>query len=137
MTNDKTNEKIGLRIEGIRSRDTHKFDKVNPQSEIRNRQIEWFWNCTRNSFLSNFPTLVLGTDSINTTSSGSHQRATRGRRNWSTSSLVSVPLNCGLGTTQAKGRSCHFGCGTAITAASRTRGCGMMATSRYKTRYHS
>src|SRR5438309_3118869 len=46
-------------------------------------------NWSRSDFLENFPTDVFGTSSMNTTSSGSHHLATRGRRNSMTSSLVS------------------------------------------------
>src|SRR6185295_1183581 len=71
---------------------------------------------SRRTFLSNLPTLVLGTASMNTTSSGSHHLATRGFRYSRISSAVSWPANSGFGTTQARGRSTHVGWGTAITA---------------------
>src|SRR5436309_11866797 len=76
----------------------------------------------RSTFLSNLPTLVLGIVSTNSTSSGSHHLATRGRRYSRISSLVILPTYSGLGTTQASGRSDHLGCGTPMTQASITLG---------------
>src|SRR6266566_4811288 len=75
-------------------------------------------NCSRRTFLLNFPTLVFGTESMNTMSSGRY-----------------ILLN--LGATSANGRSCHFGCATAITAASMTLGCDMIAFSRSWLEIHS
>ena len=43
----------------------------------------------------------------------------------------------GLGTTQASGRSTHFGCGTAMTAASRTLGWPMIIVSTSMDEIHS
>src|SRR2546421_12909858 len=74
----------------------------------------------RSTFLSNLPTLVLGMASTNSTSSGSHHRATRGRRYSRISSLVMLPTQSGLGTTQARGRSDHLGWGMPTTQASNT-----------------
>ena len=69
--------------------------------------------------LSNLPTEVFGTSSMNRTSSGSHHLATFPVRNSMTSSWVILPLNSGLATAKATGRSLqHFGCGMPITAAS-------------------
>src|SRR5579885_381522 len=66
-------------------------------------------NWLRSTFLSNLPTLVLGTASMNSTSSGSHHLATRELRYSRISSLVIWSLNSGLGTTHATGRSCQTG----------------------------
>src|SRR5205085_6450793 len=67
----------------------------------------------RRTFLSNFPTEVLGTSSMNSTRSGSHHLATRSERNSRTaSSSRSQPSFL---TTQAQGRSLHFSSGMAIT----------------------
>src|SRR6266849_6290789 len=52
----------------------------------------------RRTFLSNLPTEVLGTSSMNRTSSGSHHLATLSLRNSFTSSSVTWPLNSGRGT---------------------------------------
>src|SRR5207249_10726572 len=79
---------------------------------------------SRNTFLSNLPTLVLGTASMIWTSSGSAHLATRGRR-WSVISVGSSRTP-GFGTTHASGRSTHPGCGTAMRAASRTCGVAMI-----------
>src|SRR5947208_6758725 len=43
--------------------------------------------------------------------------ATCGRRNSMISAAVSVSRYSGFGTTQASGRTAHFGCGTAMTTA--------------------
>src|SRR6266852_8082233 len=52
----------------------------------------------RRTFLSNLPTEVLGTSSMNRTSSGSHHLATLSRRKSMISSCVTLPLNSGLAT---------------------------------------
>src|SRR5205807_8212311 len=52
----------------------------------------------RSTFLSNFPTEVLGTSSMNRTSSGSHHLATLSLRKSITSCSVTWPLNSGLAT---------------------------------------
>ena len=77
-----------------------------------------YW--ARSTFLSNFPTLVLGTLSTNVQRSGSHHLATRSERNSRSSSALAV--DSGFSTTQHSGRSCHLSSGTAITAASKTAG---------------
>jgi hypothetical protein len=64
---------------------------------------------SRRTFLSNLPTLVLGTASMKTTRSGSHHLATRGVRYSRMSSAVSWPANSGLGTTQARGAPPRWG----------------------------
>ena len=53
-------------------------------------------------------------------SSGNHHFANCGLKNSSKSSFVTLSLYASFKTTQATGRSCHFSCGTAITAASNT-----------------
>ena len=63
------------------------------------------------------------------------RRANEGARNALRSSAVAVAP--GLSTTQASGRSDHFGCGTAITAASATAGWPMIAFSRSTELIHS
>src|SRR5437868_653925 len=52
----------------------------------------------RSTFLSNFPTEVLGTSSMNRTSSGSHHLATLSRKKSITSFSVTWPLNSGFAT---------------------------------------
>ena len=69
-------------------------------------------NRVRRSFFENLPTLVLGTSSMNSTCSGSHHLATSGLR-WSRMSS-SVAVSPSLRTTQASGRSSHFGSGMPI-----------------------
>src|SRR5207248_5777501 len=72
----------------------------------------------RNTFLSNLPTLVLGTSSMKLQRSGSCQRATRWARNArSCSASADDPA---ARTTHASGRSSQRGSGTPITAASTT-----------------
>src|ERR1019366_9513546 len=91
--------------------------------------------CARRTFLSNLPTLVLGTLSIKLHLSGSHHLATRSARNsFSSSALASTP---GFNTTQHSGRSSHLSSGTAITAASKTAGCAMTVTSSSTELIHS
>ena len=70
-------------------------------------------NFSRRVRLENLPTLVLGTSSMNSTASGSHQRATSGSRCARSSSKVRV--SPGSSTTQASGRSTHRSWGTPIT----------------------
>src|SRR6266852_5968482 len=91
----------------------------------------------RKTFLSNLPTEVLGTSSMNRTSSGSHHLATLSRRKSMISSCVTLPLNSGLATAYATGRSSHFGCARPITAASRIFGCDMIAFSSSTEEIHS
>src|ERR1700674_3001382 len=91
----------------------------------------------RSTFLSNLPTEVLGTSSMNRTSSGSHHLATLSLRKSITSSWVTWPLNSGLGTAYAMGRSSHFGCARPMTAASMILGCDMIAFSSSTDEIHS
>src|SRR3954470_14934094 len=92
-------------------------------------------NLSRRSFFENLPTEVLGTSSMNTTSSGSHHLATFGASQSTSSSFVSV--SPGFSTTQASGRSDHLGWLTPITAASATFGWPMIAFSRSTEEIHS
>src|SRR5260370_572394 len=91
----------------------------------------------RSTFLSNLPTEVLGPSSMNRTSSGSHHLATLSRRKSITSSWVTLPLNSGLGTANATGRSSHLGWTRPITAASMIFGWAMMAFSSSTEEIHS
>src|SRR4029077_18090302 len=91
----------------------------------------------RNTFLSNLPTEVLGTSSMNRISSGSHHLATLSLRNSITSSCVTWPLNSGLSTAKATGRSSHFGWTRPITAASMILGWAMIAFSSSTDEIHS
>src|SRR4028119_1208323 len=92
-------------------------------------------NRVRRSFLENLPTLVLGTSSMNSTASGIHHLATSGLRCSRISSWVAVSPS--RTTTQASGRSSHFGCGMPMTAASFTAGWLMIAFSRSTELIHS
>src|SRR5438034_5489265 len=69
------------------------------------------------------------------TSSGSAHLATWGRR-WSMISVGSSRTP-GFGTTHASGRSTHLGCGTAMTAASRTLGCDMIMFMSHRSEEHT
>src|SRR4029077_8903044 len=91
----------------------------------------------RRTFLSNLPTEVLGTSSMNRTSSGSHHLATLSRRKSITSSWVTLPLNSGFGTAYATGRSSHLGWASPITAASMILGWAMIAFSSSTDEIHS
>src|SRR5262249_35617865 len=82
----------------------------------------------RSTFLSNLPTAVFGTSSMTPRRSGSCQRATPAPPRWSRTPAT-VTTWPGLGPPQARGRSCHFGSGTATTAASATSGIAMIAAS--------
>ena len=75
------------------------------------------------TFLSNFPTLVLGTSGMNAQRSGSCHFATRSARNARSVSASSVAPS--RTTTDASGRSCQRSSGTATTAASSTSGCAI------------
>src|ERR1017187_142379 len=77
----------------------------------------------RSTFLSSFPTLVLGTSSINAQRSGNHQRATRAARKSRSCSIVADAP--GFITTHASGRSSQRSSGTPITTASSTSGCAI------------
>ena len=72
---------------------------------------------------------------MNSTASGSHHLATSGFRCSRISS--SVADSPSLRTTQASGRSSHFGCGMPMTAASFTAGWLMIAFSRSTELIHS
>src|SRR5438477_7452721 len=91
----------------------------------------------RNTFLSNLPTEVLGTSSMNRISSGSHHLATLSLRKSITSSCVTWPLNSGLVTAYATGLSSHFGWTRPITAASMILGWAMIAFSSSTDEIHS
>ncbi len=95
----------------------------------------WSLKRSRRIFLSNLPTDVLGTSSMKTTSSGSHHLATLPSRKFRMSSRDRVTP--ARGTTQASGRSSHFGCATAITAASATSGWDMISPSSSTLEIHS
>src|SRR5438876_1179847 len=66
-----------------------------------------FLHRSRKTFLSNFPTLVFGTSSMKTISSGSHHAGRCEREASRISSLVMRFRNSSLGTMQASGRSCQ------------------------------
>src|ERR1700760_2462987 len=87
------------------------------------------------TFLSNLPTLVLGTSVMKVHWSGNHHRGTRLLRNSTRS--AGAGLRPGLGTTATSGRSDHLGSGTAITAASKTSGWAMTAFSSSTEEIHS
>src|SRR3954451_7743221 len=89
----------------------------------------------RSAFLSNLPTLVLGTSSMKAQRSGIHHLETCGIRYARICS--GVACEPGFSTTQASGRSSHFGSGTPITAASRTSGWPMIAFSSSTEEIHS
>ncbi len=74
----------------------------------------------RRTFLSNLPTLVLGTSSMNANSSGSHHLATR--RTQVLDQLRGAHRAPSRSTTQHNGRSAQRSSGFAITAASITSG---------------
>jgi hypothetical protein len=85
--------------------------------------------------LSNLPTLVLGTSSMNAQFSGNCHRATfPTRKSRSSAAVTWCP---GLVTTATSGRSCHFSSGIPMTAASATAGCAMTAFSRPTEEIHS
>src|SRR5271157_4766680 len=87
------------------------------------------------TFLSNLPTLVLGTSVMNVHCSGSHQRGTRSLRNSTRS--AGAGERPGLGTTATSGRSDHLGSGTEMTAASKTSGWAITAFSSSTEDIHS
>ena len=91
--------------------------------------------CARRTFLSNLPTLVLGTSAMNVQRSGSQNLAVRSASQLRNSAAVTAESD--LRTTHASGRSSHFGCGIAITAASATFGCAMIMFSRSTDEIHS
>src|SRR5690606_30925667 len=111
---------------------------TNPDGPRRGGQAVGSWwsaKRSRRSFLENLPTLVFGISSMKTTSSGSHHLATLSARYSRSASLVSSSHS--RTTTQASGRSAHFGWGTPITAASATAGWPMISFSRSTDEIHS
>ena len=85
--------------------------------------------------MSNLPTDVFGTSSMNANSSGSHHFATRERRcSVSSSGVADAPS---LSTTHASGRSVQRSSGRAITAASSTSGCAISSPSSSTDEIHS
>src|ERR1035437_4361213 len=74
----------------------------------------------RSTFLSNLPTLVLGTSSMNAQRSGTCHRATLLERN--SRSVAASMAESAARTTVASGRSPHFWSGTPTTDASSTSG---------------
>src|ERR1035437_9960157 len=89
----------------------------------------------RSTFLSNLPTLVLGTSSMNAQRSGTCHRATLVPRN-SLSPAASM-REAGARTTVASGRSPHLSSGAPTTEASSTSGCAIRAFSRSTEEIHS
>src|ERR1700694_3926027 len=87
------------------------------------------------TFLSNLPTLVLGTSVMKVHCSGSHHRGTRSSRKATRS--AGAGDRPGLGTTATRGRSDHFGSGIEITAASKTSGWAITAFSSSTEEIHS
>ena len=77
-------------------------------------------NCARSTFLSNLPTLVFGTSSMNAHRSGTcHFGIAPAKNSRSTSADAVEP---GHKTTHASGRSSQRGSGTPTTLASATSG---------------
>ena len=71
----------------------------------------------------NLPVDVRGIASTNKMASGNHHLAKCGaRKSRSSCSVAAAP---DFSTTAATGRSSHFGCSAATTAASATAGCAM------------
>src|SRR5204863_7428747 len=89
----------------------------------------------RRTFLSNFPTEVLGTSSMNSTRSGSHHFATLPSRKERIASASSATPS--RDTTHAHGRSPQRSSDTAITAASSTSGWAMIEFSSSTEEIHS
>jgi hypothetical protein len=81
------------------------------------------------------PTAVFGISGTNSYASGSHHFAKFGARNSRSSSGVAVAPS--RSTQTASGRSSHFSCGIAITAASAIDGCAIRAFSRSTDEIHS
>ena len=85
--------------------------------------------------MSNLPTLVFGTSSMNTHRSGSHHRLTRSvRKTKSSSGVADDPSSR---TTATIGRSLHRSSGTAMTAASTTSGWAITSFSSSTEEIHS
>src|SRR5260370_13326374 len=92
-------------------------------------------NSSRNLLFSSFPVEVCGSSATTTNASGTCHGAKvccRKERN-SQGSTVRFSFR----TTRARGRSCHFGCGTAMTAASRIAACPTNAFSTSTELIHS
>ena len=92
-------------------------------------------NFSRSLLFISFPVEVCGSSATITNASGTCHGAKvcfRKERN-SQGSTVRFSFR----TTRARGRSCHFGCGTAMTAASRIAGCPTNAFSRSTELIHS
>src|SRR6202161_2969768 len=87
------------------------------------------------TFLSNLPTLVLGISVIKVHWSGSHQRGTRPTKKSTRSDGDGA--RPGFETTATKGRSDHFGSGTAMTVASNASGGAITACSSSPDEIHS
>ena len=92
-------------------------------------------NVDARPFLSNLPTLVLGTSSMNAHRSGTCQCAILAARK--SCSTAASTVASGTRTTVASGRSPHFGSGTPTTEASMTSGWAMRAFSRSTELIHS
>ena len=88
----------------------------------------------RSTFLSNLPTLVLGTSSTNVQRSGSHHRRP-GRRG--SRQLLGGGGRTLLDDHRDQGRSLHRSSGTAITAASATAGWAITSFSSSTDEIHS
>src|ERR1700735_5184396 len=94
-----------------------------------------FAYCSRNLDLSNLPTDVCGISAAKTNASGNCHFANFAARN--SHSSFGCKDTPSFRTITARGRSCHFGCGTPITAASRTPGWHIRAFSRSTELIHS
>src|SRR5262249_11226269 len=127
---DDTSQFAGV-TRGLGARGGHRWT---PSSRLQLRGVQPLKR-SRRTFLSNLPTLVFGTTSMSTTSSGNAHFASLGRRKSRISPGSTVIP--GLGTTQASGRSTHRGWGTAMTAASSTFGCPMIIVSTSIEEIHS
>src|SRR5215472_9312330 len=94
-----------------------------------------FPNCSRNAVFLNLPTDVRGISATNTNASGScHLANDFAKCAHSSSGVADAPS---FNTTAASGRSCHFGCGTPMTAASLTAGCPISVFSKSTELIHS
>src|SRR5712692_7190308 len=90
---------------------------------------------SRSADLRNLPVEVRGMASMNSNASGTQYECTRPARNpRSSSALARAPSRS---TTTARGRSTHFGCDTATTAASFTAGWPIRAFSTATELIHS
>ena len=111
-----------------RSRRSRRRARRAASSPVTSRWRSWvttsssplaYW--ARSTFLSNLPTEVFGTASMNAHWSGSHHLATRGSRNATSSAGVGGSARR-VATTQTSGRSAQRSSGIATTAASKTAG---------------